>query len=224
MGDIARSSGLKNGKRQKLIQAAIEEFNEYGLDGASYNRIIERSGLSKGTVYYYFDNKDALLSTVMEEIGNRILEAVPDRELPKTREEYWENLWDYRQREFDFFAANPSLGHILLLSLDGRETEVLNGEGLNPPLARLVQRQKDLIHRGQELGLVREDMDLGFIFRLIKSMDRAMCIHFFGREVGDIKNLSDEERRGRSLAYNALFRDLVQRLLSPGEPTFTKFS
>lgn len=217
IGDITRSAGLKNGKRQRLIQAAIEEFNEYGLDNASYNRIIERSGLSKGTVYYYFDNKDALLGTVMEEIGNRVLEAVPDRELPEKREEYWGVLWDYRQKEFDFFASNPSLGHILLLSLDLHDPEALSEEMLAPPLARLIQRQKELIQRGQELGLVRRDMDIGLIFRLIKAMDRSMCLHFFGRETKDIKKLTEAEKEARSRAYNGLFRDLMRRLLCPPE-------
>ena len=85
MRKIVRQERLKDDKKARLIEAAIEEFNEHGLQNASYNRIIERSGLSKGAVYYYFENKDALFCTVLEDIGERFLEAIKGLELPETR-------------------------------------------------------------------------------------------------------------------------------------------
>ena len=45
MRKIVRQERLKDDKKARLIEAAIEEFNEHGLQNASYNRIIERSGL-----------------------------------------------------------------------------------------------------------------------------------------------------------------------------------
>ena len=59
----SRSRRLDEDKRRSLIDAAIEEIAVNGMDGASYNRIIERSGLSKGAVYYYFENKESLYKT-----------------------------------------------------------------------------------------------------------------------------------------------------------------
>ena len=213
---IVRSAGLKAEKRHRLVEAAIEEFNEYGLDNASYNRIIERSGLSKGSVYYYFDNKDALLGIVMEEIGERVLAAIPERPLPATREEYWEAVWDYRQREFDFFASNVALGRVLILSLGNHEPETGELESFCPPLARLILRQKELIRRGQELGVVRRDMSEGMIFELMRTIDRTLCVRFFGRDAEVIERLSPEERATRSQTYTLLFKDLIRRMLEPG--------
>ena len=48
------SRKIDDEKKAALIEAAMEEIAANGIDGASYNRIIERSGLSKGVVYYYF--------------------------------------------------------------------------------------------------------------------------------------------------------------------------
>ena len=215
MRTIIRNAGLKLEKRHKLVQAAIEEFNEYGLENASYNRIIERSGLSKGSVYYYFDNKEALLAAVMEDIGTRVLEAVPEKPLPETREAYWEAVWDYRQREFDFFSSNVALGRVMILSLNGHEPDTGELEGLCPPLGRLVRRQKALLRRGQELGAVRDDLSVNVLFELMRAMDRALCVAFFGREAEDMERLSKEERRERSQSYTRAFQDLVKRLLQP---------
>ncbi|MBR1672523.1 MAG: TetR/AcrR family transcriptional regulator [Fretibacterium sp.] len=208
-------SNLKAEKRRRLVEAAIDEFSENGLENASYNRIIERSGLSKGAVYYYFDNKDALLGIVMEEIGERVLAAVPERPLPVRREEYWEAVWGYRQSEVDFFKANPALGRVLIMSLGGRELATEELERLYPALGRLVQRQKDLIRRGQELGAVRDDLSVDAVFEMMRTIDRMLCVRFFGHGGGDAGGLEPDERTRRSQDYARLFRDLVQRMLLP---------
>ena len=204
-----------NNKRLKLIEAAIDEFNEFGIENASYNRIIERSGMSKGSVYYHFDNKDALLAIVMEEIGERVLKAVPERDLPQNKDEFWQSLWDYRQREFDFFATHIRLGRILIMSLDVPDFDIKDINNLCAPLTKLLHRQINLIKRGQELGAVRNDLCVDLIFNLMRAVDKSLCVKFFGREAEDIFKLSESERRESSKNYARLFKDLIRRMLEP---------
>lgn len=204
-----------NNKRLKLIEAAIDEFNEFGIENASYNRIIERSGMSKGSVYYNFDNKDALLAIVMEEIGERVLKAVPGKDLPQSKDEFWQSLWDYRQREFDFFATHIRLGRILIMSLDVPDFDIKDINNLCAPLTKLLHRQINLIKRGQELGAVRNDLCVDLIFNLMRAVDKSLCVKFFGREAEDILKLSESERRESSKNYTRLFKDLIRRMLEP---------
>ena len=204
-----------NNKRLKLIEAAIDEFNEFGIENASYNRIIERSGMSKGSVYYHFDNKDALLAIVMEEIGERVLKAVPERDLPQSKDEFWQSLWDYRQREFDFFATHIRLGRILIMSLDVPDFDIKDINNLCAPLTKLLHRQINLIKRGQELGAVRNDLCVDLIFNLMRAVDKSLCVKFFGREAEDILKLSESKRRESSKNYTRLFKDLIRRMLEP---------
>lgn len=204
-----------NNKRLKLIEAAIDEFNEFGIENASYNRIIERSGMSKGSVYYHFDNKDALLAIVMEEIGERVLKAVPGKDLPQSKDEFWQSLWDYRQREFDFFATHIRLGRILIMSLDVPDFDIKDINNLCAPLTKLLHRQINLIKRGQELGAVRNDLCVDLIFNLMRAVDKSLCVKFFGREAEDILKLSESERRESSKNYTRLFKDLIRRMLEP---------
>jgi AcrR family transcriptional regulator len=48
----------------RLLKAAAEVLNKDGLDGATIPRIAARAGLSPGTVYRRFPDKDALLREV----------------------------------------------------------------------------------------------------------------------------------------------------------------
>lgn len=61
---------LPEEKRKVIINAAIEEFAEYGLENASTNRIVANSGISKGSFYQYFEDKQDVfmyLLTVLEQ-------------------------------------------------------------------------------------------------------------------------------------------------------------
>ena len=201
---ISRRDGLSGEKRQALIDAAVGEFNEHGLENASFNRIIERSGVSKGTVYYYFENKGAL-------------EALPERPLPETEGEYWPALWEEREREFDFFADNPELGQIMMLSLG--ECGIGDGTGrmLHGSLLHLFRRKEALIRRGQELGLVRSDIGVGSLMNVMRSIGKALCVSIFGADVRSFMALPAAERVERSHRYLALMQDLALRVLSAGE-------
>ena len=55
----------------KIINAALEIYHEEGYDSLSMRRIAEVSGLSVGTVYTHFDDKEALLAQVLAGKSNR---------------------------------------------------------------------------------------------------------------------------------------------------------
>ena len=61
-----RFDNLDAEKQERLFEAAADEFASHGFDGASLNRIIDRAGMSKGSLYYYFNDKNDLFATVIE--------------------------------------------------------------------------------------------------------------------------------------------------------------
>ena len=210
--DIDRQERLKDDKRMRLIEAAIEEFNENGLQNASYNRIIERSGLSKGAVYYYFDNKESLLSTVIEEIGDRFLDTVEDFAMPETREDYWEAFREYQTRELDFFLKNPSLGRILVQL---GEREWARDHPFWLAFERPIRLLRALIGRGQELGAVRSDLAIETILRLNWAIGRVLLMECADEEVCGC-GASSEESSEWGRRFLAVDHDLSRRMLSPG--------
>ena len=47
-------------KQEKLLKAICEEFTEHNYEDASTNRIVEKAGVSKGTLFNYFGCKESL--------------------------------------------------------------------------------------------------------------------------------------------------------------------
>ena len=58
-----------------ILNAARNEFAEHGMGGARVDRIAERAGLNKRLIYYYFDDKEKLFQTVLEQAYLHIREA-----------------------------------------------------------------------------------------------------------------------------------------------------
>ncbi|NMB21356.1 MAG: TetR/AcrR family transcriptional regulator [Firmicutes bacterium] len=53
-------------RQEELIEAALDEFSTKSYDEASLNRIIRNAGISKGTFYYHFSDKQALYLYVLQ--------------------------------------------------------------------------------------------------------------------------------------------------------------
>jgi AcrR family transcriptional regulator len=70
----SRFDNLARDKQEVLLEAAALEFAAHGYQGASINRIIDQSGMSKGSVYYYFEDKADLFSTTFQRSIERIAE------------------------------------------------------------------------------------------------------------------------------------------------------
>jgi AcrR family transcriptional regulator len=57
---------MKAANRDRLLEAAADEFARLGLAGANINEISLAAGLAKGTVYNHFASKEALFLAVVE--------------------------------------------------------------------------------------------------------------------------------------------------------------
>jgi AcrR family transcriptional regulator len=54
--------------RERLLRAAFQEMHRSGFRSADLNAILAAAGVTKGALYYHFDNKEALGYAVVDEI------------------------------------------------------------------------------------------------------------------------------------------------------------
>jgi AcrR family transcriptional regulator len=76
--------------RQRILTAAAHVFGEHGYAAGTTNRIAERAGISIGSLYQYFPNKDAILAELLVrhlDDGAAIAERVQREVLPGPIEE-----------------------------------------------------------------------------------------------------------------------------------------
>jgi AcrR family transcriptional regulator len=77
-----------NAKRRQILDGARRVFMELGFDGASMGEIARAAGVSKGTLYVYFADKNALFESIVEqeclEQGKFAFDFDPTRDVETT--------------------------------------------------------------------------------------------------------------------------------------------
>ncbi len=73
---LATFTQLAPGKQERVMDAALEEFAEWGYHQASLNRVVARAGIPKGSLYQYFPNKEGLFSFIFQQAVARVRQTL----------------------------------------------------------------------------------------------------------------------------------------------------
>ena len=87
-------------KRRQLLEAALEEFAEYGVSGARVDRLAKRAGISAGLVYSFHQNKDGLFEAVFDHIVEQTVSSIPIDA---------DHLGEYAGRLYDGGVSHPDV-------------------------------------------------------------------------------------------------------------------
>jgi AcrR family transcriptional regulator len=92
-------------KREAILSAALELFVERGFYGTAVPEIAERAGVGAGTIYRYFESKEALVNAIYRQqklmFAHQVIDDFPT---VNTREQL-RLIW---MRMAKFAVANPS--------------------------------------------------------------------------------------------------------------------
>jgi TetR/AcrR family transcriptional regulator len=99
------SRGRPEQSRAAILQAAVREFSREGVAGARIDAIARSARVNKALLYYYFKDKEALYSAVLDQVFGGLTVAVnpafalnvPPRE----------KILSYVRAHFDYVAAHP---------------------------------------------------------------------------------------------------------------------
>jgi AcrR family transcriptional regulator len=61
--------------RRKIIDAAVELFNDVGYTSTGLGDIVERAGMTKGALYHHFSSKEALAVAIINEGSATLLKT-----------------------------------------------------------------------------------------------------------------------------------------------------
>jgi len=63
---------------KEILEAAFEEFSRNGYAATTLDQVAERAGVTKGTIYVYFENKEHLFISMVQELTQATLDPVRD--------------------------------------------------------------------------------------------------------------------------------------------------
>lgn len=169
----SRFHNLDEDRREAILGAAAEEFAERGYGGTSIQRILERADLSKGSLYYYFDDKADVFATVVEEAVQRLLRDAGGFEPSSlSRATYWDSIRAFAERSVGMLEDPTWYGKVAAAFPRLRmEPEAV--DAVKPALEWGRRWTREILSRGQEVGVVRRDLPLELLVEITMAMDEA---------------------------------------------------
>ncbi|MDH5483766.1 MAG: TetR/AcrR family transcriptional regulator [Gammaproteobacteria bacterium] len=78
-GSSSRWKRRKEARPEEILDAALELFTEKGFSAARMMDVARKAGISKGTLYLYFDSKEAIFHALIQQMILPELHKVEDR-------------------------------------------------------------------------------------------------------------------------------------------------
>lgn len=94
-------------KQDSVIQTSIKLVNNLGFSGISISKIAEEAGVSPGTIYIYFKNKEDLFTKIYIDIRNRMSQAAlqgidESKSIEAQFKSIWHNFFTYALEHLDY--------------------------------------------------------------------------------------------------------------------------
>ncbi|MGB9903174.1 MAG: TetR/AcrR family transcriptional regulator [Desulfotomaculales bacterium] len=166
------------GKREKILEAALEEFSRKGYEQTTVSQIAARAGITDPTVYEYFKSKEDILMGIPERAVEKFLGDLKSKMANMHSPENIFRLFLWNQvRSYDNY---PDYYKVLL-------GEIRCNPRFYKSKAYEVIRQysrelMNILRSGVEAGVFRGDLDLGLVRDMYFGTLDQLLLNRFGEE------------------------------------------
>ena len=161
-------------KQNFIVREAVREFAANGYKQASLNTMVKRLGIAKGSLYQYFDNKEALFLYVFDQFTDSVKKMVKESIGSTPDSGFFEHVKRVLWTGVQFIDSQTDYFLIYLKVLF--EHDIPHREGLIEKV-RLFSTEYfgPICQVDQRLGKIRDDVPLEIIiFMLDATMDRFL--------------------------------------------------
>jgi TetR/AcrR family transcriptional regulator, transcriptional repressor of aconitase len=160
-------------RRREILDGARRAFAEHGYDGATVVRLEEATGLSRGAIFHYFENKNDLFVALAMEMNTRFVDLLINSGLHEA----------FRA----LTAENPEWLAVLIETesrLRHDEDFVKRFEAL---AADTTPRVRDWFEQQQAEGKVRDDVSWVELGRFTTSLLNGLALRVAGGDPFDVE-------------------------------------
>lgn len=182
--------------RERIVLASAEVFAERGYNGVNLTAVVAQLGLTKGALYFYFENKDALV----KEIVDRHF-ATWDGVLPGLlgdSETYLEAL----VRGTHYVAESYRTSVVARAGVRLAAERNLSNAELPPPFVPWIDRVTNILELGKAARHVRVELDTRATAQMLVSCFYGL--QFVSGELYQRADLHDQLDRFWSLVIPSL--------------------
>jgi AcrR family transcriptional regulator len=161
--------------RDNLLAAGRTVFEQRGYANTRMSDIATAAGVSHGTVYTWFDDKEALLRALVDDIVTEVFAALA------IGDEVPEPEWRMLEANRRYLAAYRKHGRMLEVVEEAAATDVRYRDALAGVRHDHVARVTHDIERLQKAGVAERDVDPAVAAGALCAMVEGFGRHWYGR-------------------------------------------
>jgi AcrR family transcriptional regulator len=158
-------------RRQHILDGARRCFAAYGYEGATVRRLEQSTGLSRGAIFHYFRDKDALFLALAEQDAARMADVVAEQGLVQVMRD----LLDTARRE-ESTDESSWLGTRLEVSRRLR-TDPDFRERWQAHSAELTAATRQRLERQAANGALRDDVPVPVLAQYLELVLEGLVSH-----------------------------------------------
>jgi TetR/AcrR family transcriptional regulator, fatty acid metabolism regulator protein len=153
---------IKEGKKEEdIIKAAVVVFAEMGYHNSKMSKIAEVAGVSTGSLYVYYKNKEQILLNIFDEVWKKLhdnLQILTERNDLNSVEKF-DSMIDMI---FDAFTESPSVA--IVIANEQYHLQSGNPEGFTVYFDKFLQLGERIVEEGTKNEVFNPNIDVK-IFR-----------------------------------------------------------
>lgn len=153
----------KADKRERILRAAVKVFARKGFYATRVSEIAQAAGVADGTIYLYFDNKDAVLVSIFED---RIQKLIAFLRAALEKETSFEARFRrVIELQLGLLEGQRDLAEVITVNL--RQSSRLLKEYAAPLFTQYLDVIAGVVREGQAAGVVRPDVSPRIVARSV---------------------------------------------------------
>ena len=184
-----RQEERKERSKEKILQAALEEFATNGYEAVNIEGICTRHHISKGMMYHYFTSKDDLLLACIRSTFEALEDKIKNESVSIKDGPVLERIRDYLMIREYYFIDHPLQKKIFEIAIIKTPTTLTKTiSELHQPLKRL---NHEFISKEIKRSKLRSDVTQDQIMRYLEVIDRFLSdiVRSYSTEISDIDRL-----------------------------------
>jgi AcrR family transcriptional regulator len=178
---------LENDKQQRILETAVDEFACHGFRQASVNRMVQKLGIAKGSIFQYFGTKEGLFHVVFDHAVDLVRRSLRQVKQETSDTDFFERIRQSLLAGIRFIDRHPRVYRIYLKMIF-QEDFPLRSEFLQQVHLFSADYLKPLVEAGIGRSELRPELNVEMaVFFLDSLMDRflqAYSVSFLDAGVG----------------------------------------
>ena len=174
-------------KKERILDAAIDEFSRCGYEKASINRMVGRLGIAKGSIFQYFGSKKNLYFHIFEYAVALVKRSLKRVKAGTEGEDFFIRLARSLQAGIYFIRRYPRIYQIYLKMLF-QEDFPFRADLLKTIRLFSIDYLRPIIEEGVTAGQLREDLDpelaAFFLDAVLDRFLQAYCVAYMDSGLG----------------------------------------